>query len=702
MVRVLLPFVAGVLLVVITGLSLPRPGLALVPAFLLLLLTLSQRVSGVFERRRWFGVAFSLFMVAAGVELTNIRSVQYDHRHFYKVLAQDGLLIGEVLEEPRLRAKSVQAQLEIQAIRSHDRWLASSGKLLVNLALDSAAVGLAPGDRLLIQPDIRPVSGPTNPNTFDYRQYLAFHLVHQQAFLQPENWIRLRAPAELPLSGYTAALRRTLIEVLDEHLDDERGQAVASALILGYKDKLDEDLQTTYAGAGAMHVLAVSGLHVGIIYLVFATMLRFFDRLKRGPLIKVILLLILLWGYAMLTGLSPSVLRATTMFSFILVGQAFRRQSNIYNSIACSAFVLLLLNPYLLMQVGFQLSYVAVLGIVWLYPLIYKSWYLPNKWIDKVWSLTAVSLAAQVATFPLALYYFHQFPNYFLLSNYIVIPCATAILYLGLLLFLVAPLELLAEGVAVLLDWALAAMNRGVEWVQSLPHAVTEDVYLSIGECMVIYGIILALGKAWQARSRRWLQGAMLLGIIFLSLRIGTEWERDGQRQFVIYDVPRHTALNFIDGRDNILFSSLAMSDRQRSVQYRLQPHWLALGLSEEKHLEVSKLSRRYWLTQQRITNNSNLFIKECFLQFHGCRVGVWDGKIPLPDQQGPLEVDVLVLRDNAKVKVEDLRKSFRFRWLVADASNSTYCREQWRNDAAEQGVFFWSVRDDGAWILNL
>ena len=246
-------------------------------------------------------------------------------------------------------------------------------------------------------------------------------------------------------------MRDKLLNILKENGLKNNELAVASALILGYKDDLGEELKHSYSSAGATHVLAVSGLHVGIIFLVLNFLLNILDKNDRFKISKAILLICFLWAYATITGLSPSVVRAATMFSFVTIGKSFGKSSSIYNTLCASAFVLLVYNPYLIMEVGFQLSYLAVVGIVYFQSIIYKWIYVKNKFLKYIWMITSVSIAAQLTTFPLGLLYLHQSPTYLFASNLFVIPGAMLIIGLGILLFITSWIPLISGGIGWLL-----------------------------------------------------------------------------------------------------------------------------------------------------------------------------------------------------------------------------------------------------------
>ncbi|MEM9053079.1 MAG: ComEC/Rec2 family competence protein, partial [Bacteroidota bacterium] len=299
---------------------------------------------------------------------------------------------------------------------------------------------------------------------------------------------------------------------------------VISALVLGDKAQLDVDLRRQFVNAGVVHILAVSGLHVGIIYFLFGWL---FDLLlkKKGRLLKFILLLLILWAYAALTGFSPSVLRAATMFSFISLGKYHWKYGNVYNMIAGSAVVLLVVDPLLITQVGFQLSYLAVIGIVYFHPKFYSLLTFETWLPDKIWSLTCVSLSAQLATFPLSVFYFHQFPVLFPLSNLLVIPLATAILYLGISWLILSWVPFLSSILEFLTIKATYILNLTVETFNELPIVTLRGLYLTEIETILLYSLIVTIAgfvaKPIKLRLRFSMvfAGFMLISLTSRSLR---------------------------------------------------------------------------------------------------------------------------------------------------------------------------------------
>jgi competence protein ComEC len=285
-------------------------------------------------------------------------------------------------------------------------------------------------------------------------------------------------------------VRGDLIESLNEDSVPSKEHGVISALLVGDRSFLDPQLRNDFADAGAVHILAVSGLHVGIIYLLFLSVFNFLLR-EKMRLFKFFLILAVLWGYAAFTGFSPSVLRAATMFSFIAAGKYNSRYVNTYNMIAASALFLLAVNPLLITQIGFQLSYLAVIGIVFFHPKFRALLVIENKYIDMLWSLVCVSFAAQLATFPLSIYYFHQFPMLFMITNIVVIPLATLILYFGVAWVVLLWIPFVSDILGWITIIFTRILNTFVELINTIPFAKMDGLYMSSLSVMLTYMIII-------------------------------------------------------------------------------------------------------------------------------------------------------------------------------------------------------------------
>ncbi len=338
---------------------------------------------GNLTSQRWFGLlvwpSFLVFGTLLALSVSDGIYPDYIHAE------SDGTpheYVIKIVDEPQGKANSVKVVADAFDVQN-----SRQGKLLLYFSKDSLSSNLSYGQKLLVRTKIEQVAGLGNPNEFNYSRYLRFHNIHFRGYVQDADW-RVVSNGEPSLKRWFLDLRSSLIERLKEAGLSGNELSVASALILGHRTDLDKELLTAYAGAGATHVLAVSGLHVGIVYLILNFLLRFLNRFKYGRFVRTLLVVLTLFSYAALTGLSASVFRAATMFSFVAIGTAFNRNTNIFNTLAASAFCLILYEPMILMQVGFQLSYAAVIGIVLIQPLLFQLYVFKNRLLDWAWSIT--------------------------------------------------------------------------------------------------------------------------------------------------------------------------------------------------------------------------------------------------------------------------------------------------------------------------
>ena len=483
----------------------------------------------------------------------------------------------------------------------------------------------------------------------------------------------------LSIMKFAFVYQKKLLKVLESNFQDEE-LAVISALLLGYKDLLDRETIMTYASSGAMHVLAVSGLHVGIIYLVLNSLFFFFGYFKYGNYLKALALILSLWAYAMLTGLSPSVLRAATMFSFIIIGSALKRETNIYNTLAASAFVLLLYNPYILLQVGFQLSYAAVLGIVYLQPKLYNL-FIPSNWLmDKVWAITTVSIAAQLATFPLGMYYFHQFPNYFLLSNLFVIPLATFIINGGILLFIISFIPLFSNSIAWLINKLLLFLNLSVNWVESLPYYLTLGISITKIETLIIYSFIFLFVVAITNKKVRIIQIALSVAILFMGMQIDEQNSASQQQYFIVYNVPKERAIDFVDGNQNYFIASDNLNNDKSKMRFHIQHfRW-------ERRVINSSLVSTDFITSNYCKSNN-------YIQFFDEKILLWDKNFVKPINS--LLLDYIIVSGKGKLDLENIN----CKQVIIDSSVPKYKWEQIKKECLKWDIPFYNVNTKGAFL---
>jgi competence protein ComEC len=693
--RILLPFLTGILSAIFLNLEIP--GLDAVLASLLTLLLLYSRIRQLYRLRWLYGCLLCLLLLALGYRITWHHHELNHPNHFSHLLPADqpAYFRGSIREPPLSKGKWTKAELKILAVAKDAAHISpASGYLLLYLPLDSLSASLEYGDTLAFFTKTIPIPGAQNPGAFDYRRHLHFKNIHRQAFPRANQW-RLSGKMATP-SLYATALRlqRHFTSVLAKHLGKTPEYAVGAALILGYRSELPEELLSAYSETGAMHVLAVSGLHAGIVFL----MLNFF--LKRVPsrhpawrLGKTVLLLTAIWSYALVTGASPSVVRAVTMFSFAAVGEALDRNKNFYNTLYASAFFLLCYNPYWLASISFQLSYLAVFGIVYFQPLFAKGWILENKWLDYCWQLSCVSMGAQLATLPLTLYYFHQFPSYFWLSGLVLVPLSGVELGLGLGLLL---LESLWPPAAVpagsLLQLLLWLGNESTLLIQQLPMALLDNIRMGSGSAALLYLSLVAAMYAISFRRGRWLLAALALLLFVCCHHAALDIRQANSRQLLVYHLPGHTLIDFFDGTQAYTLQSAKLDPKRAGFAAKGYRCTRSANFTHLFHLEDSSAQVA-----------GQLFRQGSLMEFSGIRLAM-PGHLPPGPASGreKTAVDYLLLTGSPALAIEDLMDRFSFKMIIFDASNKKNRVAKWKAACKGKGIPCFDLQEKGAFVLEL
>ncbi|MBI2270573.1 MAG: ComEC family competence protein [Bacteroidetes bacterium] len=620
----------------------------------------------------------ALFFFSAQLTLnkSEIRSVN----HFSKHVHSGGYVIAQLTEPSVEKEKTLKCLFIINRIVTSDGIEQVNGKALVYIQKDTRASALKYGDEIVFRSDLREIAPPQNPEEFNYKRYLSFQNIFHQQYIKQEQWKLLNENAGNRVMSIVYDTRNSLLLKLNELGLKGQEYAVGAALILGYSDKLDPGIISAYAGTGTLHVLSVSGLHVGLVYVVFNFLLRFIERFKQGKIIKGISIIMLLWAYAALTGFSPAVLRAATMFSFVVLGRSINRDTNIYNTLAVSCFVLLLFDPFLIFDVGFQLSYLAVAGIIFLQPLIYNWWH-TTKWLpDQVWKIISVSIAAQLATLPLCFFYFHQFPNYFLFSNLIVIPLSTLVIYNGILVFVLSNIPWLGTALSKLLNYLLAFLNSSVKFMEQLPYALWQGISISFMETGLIYLLIISGIVYLLKRKYIPLVVFLITGVILLSINLYERVGEGHQQKIIVYNIPHLSAIDLVDGNKNYFIADRSLTTETGKVHFYILPNRWSLGIAGTSFFRTDSL--------QKIRLGGKVVVH-----------------ITDKDQVGGLEglkADCVILSSNCELNLVELAKTVAFDLLVFDSSNSASHVGKWIQECRMLHKKYYNVATKGAFIMNI
>ncbi len=642
-----------------------------------------------FQYRSYLGFGIFLWFILLGSYRAGSFYGLNQADHFSHQLESDSSLwLQASVQNVRTSSHSLRLTAEVQAASSDgENWRAVGGQILWYWPIDSAAA-IYPGTEIMGQVTVAQISGAANPHAFDFSTYQA----RQNTFHQARGNGRVIGQ-HFHLRRIGEQWRENLMQVLREHLPAASNElAVGAALILGKRDELQEDLRNAYADTGAIHVLAVSGLHVGFIAFGLGWLLALGPLGKRSlRWLRLVLILLGIWTFALITGLSPSVLRAATMFSFIQLGMVLDRRASIYNTLAASAFLLLLINPFLLFDIGFQLSYLAVLGIVFFQPKIYRAWHPPNQVLDYCWKLTAVAIAAQLTTFPISLFYFHQFPVYFWLSGLVVVTAASIILGLGVLLFIVQAIPLISTLVGTLLYAVLWLTNAFIFAVQALPGGLLSGIWIGVSTLILLYIAIMSLG-VWTHRYRAmpllWCLGAILLAGVFYA-STATRLSKD--RSFTIYHLYKETLVDYFDGSTR--FSLGSSSPDAIAVERAAKGHrdWHRSGLGSDLDFAQSGQEEQW-------------FYENGLVGFYGHRMLIIDhsDKLKLLSDDLDLAVDVVLLRNSPRLSLQEAASRIQAQHWVFDGSNYPSFVERWLIECDSFGLNGHATSRQGAFISNI
>lgn len=620
-----------------------------------------------FAHRWWRGVALMPVLFAFGLLWQRLHAPDERADDVVRHAEADGWK-AEVLEVASANARTVRLWVRAEAAFVAGKAMPASGRLLLTLLLDSAEEAPAIGDRLLVDAPALPLRRVPDPGGFDQAAWARSYGVTQGCFAPADRW-RIAERASGWPAWFEGARRQVSAWLVRSGLP-ERERALAKAVLLGLRDELDADQRAAFARSGTMHVLAVSGSHVGLIYAAFLWGLAFLGRKPGARWGRGLLILAALWAYAGLTGLTPSVLRATVTFSVFTLAEMLRRRTEPLNSLALAAFVLLLWDPGMLVQLGFQLSFLAVLGIALFYRPLVQAWTPPHAVAAFFWSLFAVSLAAQAFTTPLSLLVFHAFPTWFLPANMVIVGLVSLGVYGGALLVAVHAVPVLGPSITVALETLLRLLGAASAFFAGAPGAYPA-VRIDGAQCLGLYAVLLLLA-AWWFQGWRWARPGSLA--VLLALLLSWGWSaraRRDQRQFVVYDDRTALACAWVEGRSMTVFAERPDAYLAR----RVDQHQRAVGAVQLERVDSMP---------ERIGDQ-------------GMRVLFLSDTSPSLEALGPDRPTICIVRSGSPGQMFG-EGALPDQVVLAPGLHGRQ-REAWQRWCAAEGVPLHDVRADGAYV---
>lgn len=548
-------------------------------------------------------ISLILLIYLTGIASVTLKKENLQNKIPDKLLHLDINFEG-IIEEPPVIKNRIRCMINIsRASWQNENWKPEGLKIVAYFTPeDSLAYQYNEGDLINFTAKLRPIPKGSNPSAFDFSSYLRYRSVILQTNIPRENHKLIKSGAFFFFRAFAADLRHECLSILHQYIRSEKELAIAQAVLLGYRNLISDELYQDFTDSGAVHVLAVSGLHVAIVISFFIFLL---DKIKSRniavKLFKIITLTLLVWLYVCMTGASPAVVRAGVMVTIFLIGKYTGGSTNIYNILSLSAILMLLFDPFLLFQASFQFSFLALISIVFFQPYIQNIWAPENKLIQYGWNLVSVAIAAQILVFPVTIYYFHKFPAYFMLTGLVAIPLVLIILYAGLLMLAVEfILPGINEWLAPLLGVLLEIFVKTIRFIKSLPFSSIRDIWIDDISMLLMYGVIFTLMYFATTARKKCIWAGMAL-VLILGIRSGIlTIHQQQQKKIFIYDVYGGTLTDYFDG--NECYTILSGKVDQKAVSFAAQNNRMRHGIQN-----VTDISQNAYFKNGSIEKFENL-----------------------------------------------------------------------------------------------
>lgn len=635
------------------------------------------------------GLSIAGLFIAVGGLLSWFKNIQHDKDWFGSNYESGNAIIVTLNEDLVEKTKSFKANASVDYIFKNNSPIITNGTIILYFEKDSLLPDLSYGSQLVINKPIQEIKNSGNPGGFDYKRYSLFQGITHQVFLRALNpsgkeneFSVLPTTNKNFLPQFINSIRARVLTILRTNIKGEKELGLAEALLIGYKNDLDKSLVQSYSNTGVVHVIAISGLHLGLIYWLLSWIFKPLQERKLRWL-RPVFILTGLWLFSLLAGAQPSVLRSAVMFTCIVLSDSLERRSSIFNGLALSALLLLCINPFWLWDVGFQLSYAAVLSIVIFMRPVYHWFYIKNKVFDFVWKLNAVTIAAQILTVPVSVYHFHQFPTTFLLTNFFAVPLSSFILLAEILLCIISFIPVVAVFVGKIISWLIWIMNSYITRIELLPYSLWDSLQISIAQTILLYVVASGIGVWLMEKRRSGLKLGLTALLAFTILRTLSFTKANARQQLIVYNVPRNQAIDIVDRRKYFFVGD---------------PELLADDFIRNFHIKPSRVLHRL----EPGENPGPYHPKENFLLFSDKRILLLKETKQFSDFQTRLPVDLLIISNNPKLYFKDLSKTFSISLVVFDGSCPAWKINYWKKDCDSLGIPYHDVSEKGAFVMDL
>lgn len=682
-VRLLLPLILGILLQYHFNISIfPFVVLAIISVFFLIIYIL-QTTAKKFSWSLLSGFGFTILLTALGGLLGFEKNIEHQQNWIGKQY-QNNIPVLLTIQEPLVvKEKSYKALAKADALYIDGKWQPVVGDVLLYFKKDTTKPLLNFGSQIVFVKNLQAIGNAGNPGGFDYARYCSFQNISYQAFVNDQSFMVLPTSNKNLFNEILIKARVKVLSILRNNIHDQNELSVAEALLIGYRDDLDRELVQQYSNTGVVHIIAISGLHLGMIYGLLLLLFKPFLKFKITKIIKPLVILFVLWGFSFIAGAAPSIMRSAVMFTFIVIGESLGKRTNMYNSLAASAFVILLVNPFSLWDVGFQLSYSAVLSIVVFQKHINNWFYFKNKLLKGLWSLNAVTLSAQILTLPIVLYHFHQFPTLFLFTNIFAVPFSGFILYDALLLLVTYYIPYVGAFVGKTVGAGVALMNYVIGSVDALPFSVWPALQITTLQVIFLFVAIIGISKWLIQKSYHGMMIGLFGILLFTFLRSIDFLEKNNQVKILVYNVSNHTAIDLIQGRDCKFLGDSVLKEEGFLRNFHITPSRILLRTNEADTL------KNFTFNNHIISNGNKLIL-------------IVDDTFQMPEIQQKIKIDAIVFTKNPKIYLNRFYQYFDCSMYVFDSSNPFWKIAYWEKDADSLHLRHHSTASKGAFVMNL
>ena len=591
---------------------------------------------------------------------------KYNVNHYSRYIVSDAQFFKATIQDiPVVSNKAIKLPVQIQSIESNHQWHYAEGNTIIYLKNDSA-VKLMPGQTVFVKAKFSYVHGPKNPYEFDYKEFLEnrniFHVVYATS---KSVYATSSQNTYFSVSGLGLKIKSRLVEFLRNNGLSQEAFSICSALLVGYDDEVDDQIMQSFSHSGTLHILSVSGMHTGVLYSFVLFLFSLFDKTEQYKKTRFVIVLLCLLLFVFVTGFYPSVLRAALMLSLVLFGKTFYHQGNSFNTLLVSAFLLLLFNPYLILDVGFLLSYLAVFGIMYLYPILHNNCFFENVIIQWIWRSVMISISATLFTLPISLYYFHQFPLWFIVSNLMIIPISVLLMFMCGALVLLYKVVIVKQLLVVGMNGLVSLMLWFTKFTDSSSYGFIDNIPFSMIDLVWMFLAIIAFLFIITYKNYSSVVTFCVVVIVWFVSSIYFSYQDSTKKELVVFHINQ---------------KSIVLLRLGNKVYFHLN------GINQT---EYQRIIKPYLLTISNLKVTSTIANTFKYKSLTAICANRQELLIP------PENSNYIIVSHNTPVRLTTNSKTKPL--IIADCSNSYKFVKKLKQQCALMEVPFYSVKEKGA-----